>query len=251
MNMKKKLIWILLALFLIGSGGMAEAQVVKKSVKETPVVIEEEDEEDEEDYDDEEDDGDLDEEDDDDVVVPTEDEITVTDKEGNEELIEFPEAMTYDLDSLLNLYMSKTYLTGTNDCEMKDVNPTYSREIYIERLSRIPSVMELSYNDVVQKFIDGSSALFCQLHVGRHELLYASIRRSLRGLSTTSRAEILAYYRIGTEPESCIKSRSSWFVAIYARNRKAIWFGTELPCRRTSRPREVILCCSAVFEGPI
>ena len=32
-----------------------------------------------------------------------EDEIAVTDSEGNEELIEFPEAMTYDLDSLLNL----------------------------------------------------------------------------------------------------------------------------------------------------
>ena len=154
--MKKKLLWILLALFLIGSGGMAEAQVVKKTTKDTPVVIEEEDEEDEEDdeYDEEEDDSDLDEEEGDDVVVPIEDEIAVTDKEGNEELIEFPEAMTYDLDSLLNLYMSKTYLTGTNDCEMKDVNPTYPREVYIERLSRIPSVMELAYNDVVQKFID-------------------------------------------------------------------------------------------------
>lgn len=153
--MKKKNIWIILALFLIGSGNMVEAQVVKKIVKDTPVVIEEEDEEDEEDYDDEESDDDLDEEeDDDDVVVPIEDEITVTDKQGNEELIEFPEAMTYDLDSLLNLYMSKTYLTGTNDCEMKDVNPTYPREVYIERLSRIPSVMELAYNDVVQKFID-------------------------------------------------------------------------------------------------
>ena len=61
LNMKK-ILWILLALFLIGSGGMAEAQVVKKTAKETPVVIEEEDEEDEEeeeDYDDEEDDGDL------------------------------------------------------------------------------------------------------------------------------------------------------------------------------------------------
>ena len=155
--MKKKLIWILLALFLIGSGGMAEAQVVNKTVKDTPVVIEEEDEEDEEDedYDDEEDeDGDIEEEEGDDVVIPVEDEITVTDKQGNEELIEFPEAMTYDLDSLLNLYMSRTYLTGTNDCEMKDVNPTYPREVYIERLSRIPSVMELAYNDVVQKFID-------------------------------------------------------------------------------------------------
>ena len=155
--MKKKLIWILLALFLIGSGGMVEAQVVNKTVKDTPVVIEEDDEEDEEDedYDDEEEeDGDIEEEEGDDVVIPVEDEITVTDKQGNEELIEFPEAMTYDLDSLLNLYMSRTYLTGTNDCEMKDVNPTYPREVYIERLSRIPSVMELAYNDVVQKFID-------------------------------------------------------------------------------------------------
>ena len=154
--MKKKLIWILLVLFLIGSGGMAEAQVVKKTVKDTPVVIEEddtEDEEEDEDYD-EEDEDDLDEEESDVPAILGEDEIAVTDKEGNEELIEFPEAMTYDLDSLLNLYMSKTYLTGTNDCEMKDVNPTYPREVYIERLSRIPSVMELAYNDVVQKFID-------------------------------------------------------------------------------------------------
>ena len=153
--MKKKLIWILLALFLIGSGGTVEAQVVNKTVKDTPVVIEEEDTEEEDEYDDEEEeDGDLDEDEDDEPVILGEDEIAVTDKEGNEELIEFPEAMTYDLDSLLNLYMSKTYLTGTNDCEMKDVNPTYPREVYIERLSRIPSVMELAYNDVVQKFID-------------------------------------------------------------------------------------------------
>ena len=152
--MRKKLFWILLALFLIGSGGMAEAQVVKKTTKDTPVVIEDEDEEEEDEYDEDEDDGDEEDEEEDDVVVPVEDEITVTDKQGNEELIEFPEAMTYDLDSLLNLYMSKTYLTGTNDCEMKDVNPTYPREVYIERLSRIPSVMELAYNDVVQKFID-------------------------------------------------------------------------------------------------
>ena len=153
--MKKKLIWIILALFLIGSGGMVEAQVVNKTVKDTPVVIEEDDTEEDEDEDyDEEDEDDLDEEEDDIPAILGEDEITVTDKQGNKELVEFPEAMTYDLDSLLNLYMSKTYLTGTNDCEMKDVNPTYPREVYIERLSRIPSVMELAYNDVVQKFID-------------------------------------------------------------------------------------------------
>ena len=158
--MKQRLLWILLVVFLIGSGSTVEAQVVKKTVKDTPVVVADdtEEEDDEEDYDEEEDeDGDFDEEDGEEGDEPTllsEDEIAVTDKEGNEELIEFPEAMTYDLDSLLNLYMSRTYLTGTNDCEMKDVNPTYPREVYIERLSRIPSVMELAYNDVVQKFID-------------------------------------------------------------------------------------------------
>jgi hypothetical protein len=83
--MKKKLLWILLVLFLIGSGSMAEAQVVKKTTQDTPVVIEEEEEEEEEDYDDEEDDGDLGEEEDD-IDVPIEDEIAVTDKEGNEHL---------------------------------------------------------------------------------------------------------------------------------------------------------------------
>ena len=37
---------------------------------------------------------------------------------------------------------------------MKNENPTFDREVYIERLRRIPSVMELAYNDIVQRFID-------------------------------------------------------------------------------------------------
>jgi membrane-bound lytic murein transglycosylase D len=90
---------------------------------------------------------------DDEDDIDDEDELVVTDQKGNEEIIDFPEAMTYDLDSLLNLYMSKTYL-DENDCNMRDENPTYTKEEYIERLSRIPTVMEMAYNDVVQKFID-------------------------------------------------------------------------------------------------
>lgn len=83
-----------------------------------------------------------------------ENEITVTDNQGDEEVIEFPEAMAFELDSLLNHYMSKAYLTEDNDCRMKDVNPVFEKEVYIERLKRIPSVIELPYNEVVQKFID-------------------------------------------------------------------------------------------------
>ena len=81
-------------------------------------------------------------------------EITVTTPEGQKEVIDLPEAMTNDYDSLLSVYNSKTYLKPNSDCNMPDVNPVYDREVYKERLSRIPSVMELPYNDVVQKFID-------------------------------------------------------------------------------------------------
>lgn len=81
-------------------------------------------------------------------------EISVTDSKGNQEVIEFPEAMGYELDSLMNLYMAKTYLDENEDCQMKDINPVFEKEVYIDRLSRIPSIIEMPYNDVVQKFID-------------------------------------------------------------------------------------------------
>ena len=81
-------------------------------------------------------------------------EITVTDDEGKEEVIDVPEAMNYEVDSLLNLYYSKTYLQPDNDCNYRDENRTYPKEVYIDRLSRLPNVMEMPYNDIVQKFID-------------------------------------------------------------------------------------------------
>ena len=81
-------------------------------------------------------------------------EITVTDAEGKKEVIDLPEAMTSEYDSLLSAYNSKTYLKINTDCNMPDINPVYDKDVYKERLARIPSVIELPYNDVVQKFID-------------------------------------------------------------------------------------------------
>ncbi|MBQ8158037.1 MAG: transglycosylase SLT domain-containing protein [Prevotella sp.] len=82
------------------------------------------------------------------------DEVVITDAQGIDEEIEFPEAMSEDIDSLLNLYHSKTYLTTYDDCRMGDVNPTFGKEVYIDRLRRMPTMMEMAYNDVVQTFID-------------------------------------------------------------------------------------------------
>ncbi len=81
-------------------------------------------------------------------------EITVTDDEGEEEIIDVPEALDFEVDSLLNLYYSKTYLQPYEDCNYSNENPEYPKEIYIERLSRLPNVVEMPYNEIVKQFID-------------------------------------------------------------------------------------------------
>ena len=81
-------------------------------------------------------------------------EITVTTANGKNEVIDLPEGMTYELDSLLKQYNAEKYLRPATDCNMPNVNPSFPKEVFIERLSRIPSVIEMPYNDVVQKFID-------------------------------------------------------------------------------------------------
>jgi membrane-bound lytic murein transglycosylase D len=82
------------------------------------------------------------------------DEITVTDAKGKKEVIELPEAMVANSDSLMELYYAKRYLSEDSNCNMPDVNPVFAKEVYINRLSRIPSIIEMPYNEVVQQFID-------------------------------------------------------------------------------------------------
>lgn len=90
------------------------------------------------------------------VLAQTENdkEITVTTEEGKHEVIELPEGMTYELDSLLHLYHTEKYLRPDADCNFPNVNPYFPKEVFIDRLSRLPNRMEMPYNEVVQKFID-------------------------------------------------------------------------------------------------
>ena len=70
------------------------------------------------------------------------------------ESIDLPKSMTYPLDSLLNDWKAKNYIDLGKDCSTAEVNPLFSDSVYIDRLSRIPAVMEMPYNDIVRKFID-------------------------------------------------------------------------------------------------
>lgn len=85
----------------------------------------------------------------------TENEITVhNDRNGRDEIIELPEGMTLDSDSLLKEWHAQHYLYPDTTCATPDYNPPFSAEVFQDRLSRIPAVMEMPYNSVVQKFID-------------------------------------------------------------------------------------------------
>lgn len=80
--------------------------------------------------------------------------ITVTDKDGKAEEIEVPTGLEDNLDSLLHLYNAQTYMMLDTACNYKDENRTYPKEVYIDRLKRLPTIIEMPYNEVVQKFID-------------------------------------------------------------------------------------------------
>ena len=81
--------------------------------------------------------------------------ITVQSSTGEMEEIDIPENMILSVDSLLSDWHAKNYLSVTaEDCGYTDVNPTYPDSIYIDRLSRIPTIMEMPYNEIVRKFID-------------------------------------------------------------------------------------------------
>ena len=68
--------------------------------------------------------------------------------------IYLPEAMTINMDSLLNEWKANNYIYPDTTCALPNVNPDYDTITYVKRLSRIPAVMELPYNDIVRKYID-------------------------------------------------------------------------------------------------
>lgn len=82
--------------------------------------------------------------------------ITVYDDNiGQNEEITLPDGMSdAALDSMLNEWNTRNYVTFDENCEAGLQNPEYSKEEYITRLSHLPNVVDMPYNEVVRKFID-------------------------------------------------------------------------------------------------
>ena len=80
-------------------------------------------------------------------------EILVKGSNGREEVIEIPEGLIVD-DEQGDDYMTRTYLSGDSTAISPADSTTLATEVYIDRLRRMPTAIEMPWNEVVQKFID-------------------------------------------------------------------------------------------------
>lgn len=71
-----------------------------------------------------------------------------------EDLQDFPETMQTDMDSLYWDWQFKNFLFVDENCRMLPDGPKVSDSVYMDRLSRIPSIIEMPFNDVVKKYIE-------------------------------------------------------------------------------------------------
>lgn len=69
-------------------------------------------------------------------------------------LAEMPESMQKEMDSLYWNWHSKMHISFDDNCLATNTNPVVTDSLYIDRLSRIPSDIELPFNEPVKKYIE-------------------------------------------------------------------------------------------------
>ena len=79
--------------------------------------------------------------------------ITIT-ADGQKEEIDLPQGMVSTTDSLYLDWISKHYINPAENCTTSEQNPQVSDSIYMDRLKRIPAIIEMPYNKIVREFID-------------------------------------------------------------------------------------------------
>ena len=69
-------------------------------------------------------------------------------------MVELPESMFFDVDSLMEMWFAKQYMIFDEDCMEGSVNPKFSDTVYAQRLSALPTIVEMPYNYVTRNSID-------------------------------------------------------------------------------------------------
>ena len=149
--------------------------------------------------------------------------------------IDLPTSMTYPLDSLLADWKAKNYIELNQDCSTSKDNPVFSDSVYIERLSRMPVVMEMPYNEVVRACIDRYTGKLrnhvafmlsaCNFYMPIFEQALDAYDLPLELIAQTPLQKRDS--RICAESICKITRQSDGIVAVYVENRKYLWFGKQ------------------------
>ena len=91
------------------------------------------------------------------AAAAAQEQIITIENDENQEVIELPSGMINDTDSLYLDWISKNYINQLDTCSSLADNPALSDSIYINRLKRIPAIIELPYNNIVKRFIEAYS----------------------------------------------------------------------------------------------
>ena len=67
---------------------------------------------------------------------------------------EIPESMNQEMEDLLRDYNAQHYLFVDSDCVQMSEGPQFTKEETIERLRKMPTLIEMPWNEVVQNYID-------------------------------------------------------------------------------------------------
>lgn len=170
-----------------------------------------------------------------------------------QESIELPKSMTYPLDSLLNDWKAKNYIDLGKDCSTSTVNPMFSDSVYIDRLSRMPTVMEMPYNEIVRKFIDmyaGRLRNQVAFMLSACNFYMPIFEEALDAYGLPLELKYLPIIESALNP-SAVSARSLRTMAIYACHRKDIRTGKQQPRRRAPRPDKSYLGGSTLPEGHV
>lgn len=70
-----------------------------------------------------------------------------------EDDIVIPQALEQPIDSLLDEWKSRHYIFSDSNCTQGS-NVLFTDTVYIDRLSKMPTIMEMTYNEVVKEYIE-------------------------------------------------------------------------------------------------
>lgn len=80
--------------------------------------------------------------------------IVVRSAQGTEQVIDLPEGMVSQTDSLYLDWISKHYIDLGENCKASTSGPVVNDSVYMSRLKRIPAIIEMPFNEITKKFIE-------------------------------------------------------------------------------------------------